>query len=122
MRIASQLPQHVVAGIKPTGKHGRYTKGDFAGQPGFDYETSRANLQPSSSSSVTSAGQSASGTTTKMAKADKVPVGQPKNIYDIITHPGPVVKSVSDTHVLTRLLKNMQKRTAVSVKPRSTTK
>lgn len=128
-RVASYLPQNVIESIKPSGKNGRYTKSDFVGQPGFDYNdnsvinaasapaTTKAATTASAgkiSSSINSdnvAAKSAS-TSSKSAKAKPASATistSSGGIYDVVIEAGPVIKSISDTALLKKLLMSMQK-------------
>ncbi|KAK9496378.1 hypothetical protein O3M35_013328 [Rhynocoris fuscipes] len=133
MRISRYLPQSVIESIKPSGRNGRYTKSDFVGQPGFDYNDSTMTItsggssklpsmsssQPSSTNgdkdkttSATSTKAKPATTTTKTKAAGLAAATATssisRDIYDVIVEAGPVIKSLNDTALLKKLLNTMQ--------------
>ncbi|CBH15200.1 dihydrolipoamide acetyltransferase, putative [Trypanosoma brucei gambiense DAL972] len=96
MRIAARLDKAALEAITPTGRGGRFTKADFVGQPGFDYEKA-APAPKGSSSSFTNASreccaENTNGTVGSSAVVKSYPV------YNF---------KVSDTTLLQQLLNSM---------------
>lgn len=97
IRIAAGLDDKTLQAIPSTGKGGRFLKSDFIGQPGFDYNaTVPTAAKPAAPSSKPSGG------------AEKVTsTASQEGIYDVELQAGPVIKTVSDSGLLRRLLRTM---------------
>ncbi|KAG8340649.1 putative Biotin requiring enzyme [Trypanosoma vivax] len=97
MRIASRLDRGTLESITPTGKDGRFTKADFVGQPGFNYDDVPPPAEPSSRSAKAAAAAKGTGSAAP-GKASAGVIMQVQPVYNF---------KVSDTTLLQQLLNSM---------------